>query len=170
LLRQIKHNISVSQALSTFRTEEKNRGRFEQRDCRIYGQIGGIDPGWIGAIRIIHMIRSGYRKDTGEYLEHHYYITSHPFLDAETVADGIRKHWWIENKIHHVKDTFFNEDGNGIKNSNASAILSIFQDIAMNIYRCLGFSSIKSAAITFANKINKLFAFLNAKHISNLKN
>ena len=172
LLEQLKDNVSKNTPIDSFSTEEKSRGRRENRHYEIYTQTNGIDSGWKGVQRIIYVHRFGYRPDKksneGNYSEKHYYITNHPFDLAKTIAEGIRGHWGIENKIHYVKDTHFNEDKNRIQHNHAAAILSIIQDIAINIYRCLGFSSMKTATTFFANKVNELFMFLSAKHISDL--
>jgi len=172
LLQQLKKNISEDTPIDSFLKEEKSRGRSENRYCEIYDQTNGIDPKWKGIKRIIYIHRFGNRPDKknidGNYSQKHYYITSYPFDLAQTVAQGIRGHWGIENKIHYVKDTLFNEDKNGIRHNHAAANLSIIQDIAINFYRCLGFSSMKTATTFFANKVNELFKFFSAKHISDL--
>ena len=166
LLQHLKTVGDKNQPIDTAYTEEKNRGRLEKRHCKIYNQTQGLDKKWNSVRCIIHMKRSGNRPKTGDYLEDHYYISGHPFKDASDAANGIRKHWGIENKIHYVKDTHFNEDKNRIRDNDAAAILSIFQDMAINIYRCLGYSSLKTGTIYFANKVNQLFTFLNKKHIN----
>jgi len=38
--------------------------------------------------------------------------------------------------------------------------MSVFQDIVINLYRCNGYQSMKTATITFANKIKELFKFI----------
>jgi len=138
----------------------------------VYASTPGLPAEWETVERIIFVHRNGHRPDkktnSGKYSEEHYYITGHPFDSAREVAHGIRGHWGIENKIHYVKDTQYNEDGNRIKHNGAAAILSVFQDIAINIYRCKGIGSLKTAITFFANKVNELFKFLTANHISDL--
>lgn len=172
LLQQIKNNIANNTPLDICLTKEKNRGRQENRYHEIYTSTESLPSEWKGVQRIIYVHRYGHRpdkkSDNGNYSEEHYYIAGYQFNCAREVAHGIKGHWGIENKVHHVKDTHFNEDNNRIRHNNASAILSIFQDIAINIYRCKGFKSLKKATIFFANKVNELFTFLTAKHISDL--
>lgn len=172
LREYIKHVVATNTPIDTWLTEEKNRGRQENRHHEIYELTPDIPDGWKGVQRLIYVYRYGHRpdkkKDEGFYSEQHYYITGYQFKDAKKVARGIRQHWGIENKIHFVKDTHFNEDNNRIRHNHAAAILSIFQDIAINIYRCKGFNSLKTATIFFANKVNELFCFLKANHINNL--
>lgn len=169
---QIKYIVANNAPLDTWLTEERNRGRQENRYHEIYNSTKDIPDGWKGVQRIIYVHRYGHRPDkknnNGDYSEQHYYIAGYKFKDAKKVAKGIRQHWGIENKIHYVKDTHFNEDANGIRHNEAAAILSIIQDITINIYRCLGFNSLKTATIFFANKVNELFCFLKANHINDI--
>jgi len=108
LLQNIKDIVANNTPLDTWLTEEKNRGRQENRYHEIYESVQGIPECWKGVQRVIYVHRYGHRPDkknnNGNYSEHHYYISSHPFKDAKKVAQGIRKHWGIENKIHYVKD------------------------------------------------------------------
>jgi len=170
LLEYIKKVVADNKAVDTCLTKEKNRGRQENRYHEIYHMTKQIPTGWKGVQSLIYVHRFGHRPDknnnNGNYSEKHYYIASYKFKDAVKVAQGIRQHWGIENKIHYVKDTHFKEDDNGIRHNHAAAILSIFQDIAINIYRCKGFKSMKTATIYFANKVKELFTFLKINHIS----
>lgn len=171
LLEGVKKIIAENEPLDSCSTQEKNRGRQENRYHEIYNVTPDIPTGWNGVQRVIFVHRYGHRPDKktneGNYSEKHYYIAGYKFNSARNVAKGIRRHWGIE-MVHYVKDTLFNEDNNGIRHNNAAAILSIFQDIAINIYRCLGIHSLKTATIYFANKVKEHFKFLTAKHISNL--
>ena len=172
LLNQVKKIINHHNPLDTYLSQEKSRGRTENRYHEIYDQIACISPEWKGVQRVVYVHRYGHRPDKksndGFYSEDHYYIVGYACNEAQQIAQGIRQHWGIENEIHFVKDTHFKEDDNGITNHQAAANLSIFQDIAINIYRCKGFKSLKTATIFFANKVNELFGFLKAQHMSNL--
>lgn len=172
LLQQTQDVVANHVPLDTYETKEKNRGRLENRYYAIYPIPSVIYMGWESVETIIHVYRYGHRPDKktegGYYSEHHYYISSRTFQTAKQVAGGIRGHWGIENKIHYVKDTHYKEDDNGIRHNSAAAILSVFQDMAMNIYRCIGFNSLKTATIFYANKVNKLFNLMNASDISEI--
>jgi len=172
LRETIKNIITENDPINAWFSEEKNRGRIENRYCEIYPSNPDILSEWKGVQQVIYVHRFGHRPDKksnyGYFYQEHYYITSYPFETAKKVAQGIRGHWGIENKVHYVKDTLYNEDNNGITHNSAAAILSIFQDIAINIYRCKGIKSMKTAITFFANKVKELFRFLTAKHISDL--
>ena len=172
LLEHTKNIVTYNKPLDSYKTSEKSRGRQENRYYAIYPLNSVIYKGWESVRTIIHVHRYGNRPDKktqgGNYSEHHYYISSCLFHNAQQAARGIRGHWGIENKIHFVKDTHYYEDDNGIRHNKAAAILSIFQDMAINIYRCLGFHSLKTATIFYANKVNELFRFLSAYSINEI--
>lgn len=165
LLKQIKSNCEDSQPIDTDLSSEKNRGRTENRFTEVFDDLSGISPEWINLSRIVHVHRYGCRHDKGEFSEHHYYILSKEIDCAQVVAQGIRGHWGIENRLHYVKDVIQNEDNSNIKGGNAIESLSILKNAAINIFRLNGFPSIKKAKITFANKINELLEFLQTHHI-----
>lgn len=170
LQAQIHSNIATSQPLSTFTQKEKNRGRIEQRYVALYDNIDQIDSEWVGVQRLVFVHRTGYRPDKGPCDEKHYYMLSSCINDAQIVAQAIRGHWLIENQLHYVKDVHFNEDRNKIRKGNPASILSLFQDMAINLYRCLGYNSLKKATIHHANKVNELYELINAHHISVFQN
>ena len=57
-------------------------------------------------------------------------------------SQKIKGHWPIENQLHWVKDVIFQEDNSSLCHFQARTNLSIFQTIAINLFRLLGFSSI----------------------------
>ncbi len=170
LLKQTKENISQNAPVDTYTEEEKSRGRTERRHVELYHSIKGISPDWLKLKALVYVRRSGYRKDTGHYEQEHFYITSLDTKNAKLIAGGIRGHWSIENCLHYVKDVHFKEDACGFYVGQAVEIQSLLQNIAINIYRSLGFKSIKRATIRFANKVKELDELLCSKHIIDLKN
>lgn len=167
LFEQIKLNCKNNLPIDTDLSKEKNRGRTENRLTELFDDLSGISPEWINLNRIVHVHRYGWRHETGDFSEHHYYILSRKLNTAKIVAQGIRGHWGIENRLHYVKDVIQNEDNSKIKGGCAIENLSILKNAAINIFRLNGFPSIKRARITFANKINELMEFLETPHIIN---
>ena len=137
LYRQIQKNIKESTPIDTFAKKEKNRGRTENRVVNLYNNLAQIDEKWTKLERIIHVHRFGHRpdkkKNEGKYDEHHYYILSRPINDAKIVFDGIRGHWFIENKLHYVKDVVQNEDKSAINKGKTIDNLSILKNIVINV-------------------------------------
>ena len=66
----------------------------------------------IAAVHISYIPRRKGQKVRGD--EWHYYIIAGPrrgpMLGAKRVAELIRGHWGVENRLHHVLDRTFGED------------------------------------------------------------
>jgi len=88
--------------------------------------------------------------------------------NAELFAKAIRAHWGIENGLHYVKDANMNEDNCKISGGSAVENLSLFKNLAINIYRLNGIKSLKYATQKFTNKIKMQLELI--KNIDILKN
>lgn len=64
-----------------------------------------------------------------------YYATSLPCAqaDAGRLADLIRGHWGVENRLHHVKDRTFHEDRHWLKNRAAANAMTFLRSITVSI-------------------------------------
>jgi predicted transposase YbfD/YdcC len=167
LFQQIKSNISQAVPIDTYSETQKSRGRQEARHVELYNCLEGISKDWLNLEALVYVRRSGYRKESGYYCKEHFYITSVSTKSAKLVAQGIRGHWLIENRLHYVKDVHFKEDTCGFHVGQAVENQTILQNIAINIYRSLGLTSMKKATIRFANKVKELHELLCSKHIAN---
>ena len=164
LHKQIQKNADSTMPIDSHQTEEKNRGRFEKRQAYLYDNLSEIDPEWVSVNRIIKMVRSGIRSNK-PYSEKHYMISSLKTNDAELISKAIRSHWGIENKLHYVKDVNMNEDQSGIKGGSAAENLSIIKNIAINVYRHNGLSSLKDAITKYTNRISQQIQLIKYTHI-----
>jgi hypothetical protein len=70
----------------------------------------------------------------------------------------IREHWLIENQVHWVKDVIFNEDKSRIKGIDVAGKFSLLVTLILNIYRSLGFVSIKEGQSWLGNNWEKILA------------
>ncbi len=71
--------------------------------------------------------------------------------EAKYIAEGIRGHWYIENKLHYTKDVSMREDKTSTKDKKAASNLAIFRNIVFNILKNYD-KSIKYATEYLANK------------------
>ncbi len=165
---RIRRYVDTHRPLDSSTREEKNRGRIERRHVAIYNRPARLAPQWASVQRVVFVHRTGFRPKEGHFDEKHYYILSRRTNRAREIERAIRGHWFIENKLHHVKDVFYGEDKCGIADGKSAAILSLVQDMAINLFRCKGYGSVKKATIHFANKVKELRKFLTANHISDL--
>ena len=62
-----------------------------------------------------------------------YYISS-LVLDAELIANSVRKHWSVENNLHWQLDVSFNEDY-GRKKNNAAVNFSLVSKTALSMLK-----------------------------------
>ena len=85
--------------------------------------------------------------------EVHYYV-SNRLLPVEKYARAIRQHWYIENKLHHVKDVAFQED-RGLRRVNP-ALFSTCIDFALNRLRYSGGLNIKGKLYEISLNIKNL--------------
>ena len=140
LLQNCRDIIRFSKPEDTYLETEKGRNRIENRNVSVYTNekqfIG--DKQWDGYIESIVCVErqtSIFDTKEKEYKNRHeiaLYVSNHK-LGARQGAGLIRKHWYIENKDHHVRDVTLKEDESRIRINpeNMSAIRSF----ALNILR-----------------------------------
>lgn len=67
-------------------------------------------------------------------LEQRYYIASRA-LAPEELAQAVRSHWGIENRLHWVLDVTMGEDGSTVRKDHAPQNLSLLKKIVLNLIR-----------------------------------
>lgn len=124
-------------------------GRRETRTTRVL-QI----PDWItypGAAQIAQLRRTVTtgRKTSWEIT---YLITSATAADAQppVLADWIRGHWGIENRLHWVRDVTFDEDRSQIRTGNGPRVMAGLRNLAISIHRLAGATNIAKATRAYA--------------------
>jgi predicted transposase YbfD/YdcC len=159
LLAAVKQTVKSQQPIKQHICKEKNRGRKETRISSIFLVQDNIPNGWPSINRIVFVQREFISKDKYHKTDS-YYITDLRSNDAAYLAQGIRSHWFIENKLHYVKDVFMKEDLASTKNKVAAPNLAILRDFTFNILKKEN-KSIKYASEIFANyNVKDLFNVL----------
>jgi len=158
LLAQLKTIAEHQEPCDRFVDIEKIRGRTTCRIASVFTNLGGIDLNWLAAKSFIQVERIGIRSGK-KYLQTNYYISS-LVSKAINLANGIRQHWGIENRLHWVKDVIFGEDAALLSNYNAATNWSIIRNIVLNIARMSGYDSLTKAERFLAHDIDKLFLLL----------
>lgn len=69
----------------------------------------------------------------GESTELRYFITS--LTDVNLAAKAMRAHWSIENNLHWVLDTVFDEDYCRVRKDNSAQNLNIIRKLVMNLLK-----------------------------------
>lgn len=91
---------------------------------------------WKGARTALKVVR--HRNEKGKVRgETVYALTS---LDLSNVSvkmmgNYIRSHWFIENKLHYVRDVTLGEDLCRIRKGNGSQLFASMRNIVLNLFR-----------------------------------
>lgn len=96
-------------------TQEKSRGRNEQRDyviAPIPKDMSALKTEWKG-LRTIGRVIAKVDRDGKQSEEVRYFISSLP-PKVKQFANAVRGHWGIENGLHWVLDVVFGEDASAI--------------------------------------------------------
>ena len=163
LYHQLEINTSNdTDAISVSEDVTRKRGRIENRKVLLFDNLTDISKEWIGFKRLIRVERVVTRKSQTSH-ETSFYISSLDKDDATIFAEHIRNHWGIENKLHWVKDVTMKEDKSKTAKGNAAENISILRNIAINLFRTNGFTSIKYATQFYANNIKELQRIISSK-------
>jgi predicted transposase YbfD/YdcC len=114
-----------------------DHGRIEQRNVWLVYDVEWLierHPRWksIKGIVIVDSIREVQGKVSHEQ---RLYITSHKDKTADFIANAIRSHWFVENKLHWQLDVSFNEDRNRLRSGYAAENFSMMNKVALNLLK-----------------------------------
>ena len=113
---------------------EKDHGRIEKRECITINNLSWLFEihKWKGVQSIAKIIATVHHQATGkETIEERYYITSMSG-NAAFINKAVRKHWFIENKLHWILDVIFKEDYSRVRTGNGAENLTTIRKIAFN--------------------------------------
>ena len=114
-----------------------DHGRVETREVWLTKDIDWLKarhPRW-HSVNSIAMICSTREIQGSQSYEQRYYISSHGDKDAQFIANGIRCHWHVENKLHWQLDVSFNEDQNRLRSGYAAQNVALINKIALNLLK-----------------------------------
>jgi len=84
---------------------------------------------------------------------------------AHQIADYIRGHWSIENRLHRQRDMVFHEDHATIRKGSAPQIMAATKNIVLSIFHRATVRNFKTAQRRFAAHPEELFQFLGLPEI-----
>lgn len=119
-------------------TVDGDHGRIETRRVWTTSQIdwlGDEQSRWAGlrSVAVVESIRDVPPQEATN--ERRYYISTLDGSDARRMAEVIRGHWGIENKLHYVLDVSFAEDQCRVRKGHAAENFSRIRRIALNLLR-----------------------------------
>lgn len=155
LLNQLQCRASRGDPDSDFQELDTTRGRRVYRQVQVFHHLEGLHEQWLQPQSLIRVHRWGRRE--GQFFDEVHFYLSSLTLSAQAFADGIRGHWSIENSLHWVKDVVFREDSAPYCEHNCAINWSIVRNIALNLTRHHGFTSLTKAIRSFAHDFERLF-------------
>jgi len=142
-------------------TMNKGHGRVESRSVKITSISAGIAfPGAAQAIQITRRRRSF--TSTRWSIETVYLITDltpEQTTPAE-LADALRAHWGIENRLHWVRDVTFAEDLSQIRTGHGPAVMASLRNLAINVHRQAGAANIAAASRRVSRHPNRVLPLI----------
>jgi len=127
--------------VETCKDLDKGHGRLESRTCRVSTKIAWLeaDRRYPGAFRFpevaaIAIIDTRVEQKGKISTARRSYITSRP-LSADALAEAVRSHWGIENKLHWTLDVAFKEDLSRLRKGHGAQNMAVVRHFAINLVR-----------------------------------
>lgn len=118
-----------------FVSEEKSRNRREKREVWATDDLDWLPQrmDWkdLGSIVCVRSTRVINDQSSNEL---RFYISSKS-ANAELLGKGIRSHWGIENKVHHVLDVTYSEDKCRVRKDHGAENFSTMRRATQNLAR-----------------------------------
>jgi predicted transposase YbfD/YdcC len=119
-------------------THEKGHGRIEKRTCWASEDTAlrhYLDPEgrWAG-LRSVALVQATRTSGAATTTEHRYYLSSLP-ADAARLNRIVRTHWQIENHLHWVLDTAFDEDQCRVRMGAGAQNLALLRRVALSVLK-----------------------------------
>jgi predicted transposase YbfD/YdcC len=121
--------------ISRTESTESGHGRTEVRRCWAFDAVDRLYKAeqWAD-LKSFAIIERERTVGATTSRERRYYISSLP-ADARRIAQAVRSHWEVENRLHWCLDVQFNEDQSTVRTGFAANNLAIVRHIVMNLLR-----------------------------------
>ena len=159
LHRQIEFQTLHKAPIRRFEQTEKTRNRLTHRTVEVFEPPPNLNSGWIGVKSVIKIFRSGIRGNHDYESDFFTYYISSLSPTSSLIAQGIRRHWTIENRLHWVKDVVTQEDTSPSLQGKASTNISLIKSWVINLLRVHGFDSMTEALNYMSNNLPLLLSF-----------
>jgi predicted transposase YbfD/YdcC len=128
-----------SDGIETSTTTDGDHGRIEVRRHTVCHDVAWLFsdrryPGEVAfpGLAMIAMVESEAEREGKLTRERRYYLSS-ARLDAAAVAQAVRGHWGIENRLHWVLDMVFKEDQARLRSGHAPMNMAVVRHMAANL-------------------------------------
>jgi len=107
--------------------------------------------------REVEYLKSGTRR---EEIVYRISSLSADRADTAQLLEHNRGHWEIENHLHYVCDVSFDEDRSQVRIGEGPRAMASIRNLAMGIFRLLGFHYIRDATRYSAIRHEEVFRLL----------
>ena len=116
-------------------SEEKSRNRQEKREVWATDDLEWLPQkvAWKDQTSIV-CIKSTRTVNKKTSLELRFYLSS-AAANAEVLGKGIRGHWGVENKAHHVLDVAYGKDRSRVRKDHGAENLSVMRRVVLNMLK-----------------------------------
>lgn len=100
------------------------------------------------AEQTMRLTRDRHDHKTGVKTREHVFVITSLTADQagpEQLADYVRGHWGIENRLHWVRDVTFDEDRSQVRTGNAAHVMASIRNLAISVHRLAGETNIAKA-------------------------
>ena len=157
LYQQVQQLHEERQWLEQATHEDNTHGRQVSRRVSVFAVPPEFQAQWPGLTRLLWVERWGTRNGKS-FSEAIGYISSLS-LSASEFLTAIQRHWHIENRLHWVRDTLFDEDF-ARPGGNAPLHWAILNCWLLNLVRKLGFRTVPQGLRHLANRPDLVWSFL----------
>lgn len=149
-------------------SENKGHGRRETRTLQVTAVATGIGFPHARLAARIHRTRTkiGTGKTSTETV---YAVTSLGWDDATPaqLAEVIRGHWAIENRVHYVRDMAYDEDRSQVRTGQAPRTMATLRNVAIGLIRAShGDASIAAVTRSLGRRVTALLQLLDHKRVT----
>lgn len=148
---------------------DRAHGRIEERTLKVVTvteQAGGL--GWAHAAQAIQITRRTKRitpkpgKKNSWHTETVYAIVTLPAEQASPaeLATWIRTHWFIENRLHWVRDVTLGEDLHQARTGHGPHVLAILRNLVISLLRLADHDNIARALRHYSRHTDQAIALL----------
>ena len=140
-------------------TRDRGHGRVEGRTLKVTAVAAGLGfPHAAQAIQIIRRRRPlNATKAKRWSTETLYAVTSLEANQASPadLADILRGHWSIEDRLHWVRDLAYDEDRSQVRTGNGPRVMASLRNLVIGILRLVGVVNIAAALRHHARRPNR---------------
>ena len=134
LLEEVKHAFDTMPLGFSAEKVDADHGRVEQRKCEVIQDLRFVDEAanWPALNSVVRLTSTRTRKTDGQQsTQVRYFISS--LTQGEAIAQAIRTHWHIENRLHWILDVQFREDDQRKRLGDSAQNFAIIAKVALNL-------------------------------------